>query len=287
MEAWHQRNLIDDQFPFNLFTTDIPEFPPHWHEELEIIYVLEEDLVIGLHNEIYTVKPRNLFLINSGEVHFFVTPPKQSKRIILQFELSLFESLALTIQGQKITTPLIGPCHPNPSLHQDLERQILLMETEYSGKASGYQLAIKARLYDLIIILLRQVPMAPYSSLERNKHLKRLERLEQVFKYVDQNHTREITLGEIAQAANFSVYHFTRFFKETTGMTFIQYLNSYRISKAVKYLTDTTDPITEVAFRAGFDSIKTFNRVFKQLKGCSPSSFKKQKFDHNSFPPAN
>lgn len=276
MEPWHQRNLIDDQLPFNLFITDIPEFPPHWHEEIEIVYVLEEDLVIGLHNEIFTVKPHNLFLINSGEVHFFVTTPKKSNRIILQFKLSLFESLALTMQGQKIITPLIGPDYPNAGLHRDLERQILLIGNEYSQKPPGYQLAIKARLYDLIVILLRQVPMEPYSSLERNKHLKRLERLEQVFMYVEQKHTQEITLTEIARAAHFSVYHFTRFFKETTGMTFVQYLNSYRICKAVKYLTDTNDPITEVAFRAGFDSIKTFNRVFKKLKGCSPSSFKKQ-----------
>lgn len=277
MEAWHQRNLTDDQFPFNLFITDILEFPPHWHEEFEIIYVLEEELVIGLNNELFHLKPRDIFLINSGEVHFFVTPPKKSHRIILQFELSLFQSLANSMRERKPVSPLIDLDSPQSGVHQDFEQQLLSIADEYTQKLPGYQLAIRARLYDLIVILLRQVPTEPYSSLERNKHLKRLERLEQVFKYVEQNHTREITLGETARAANFSVYHFTRFFKETTGMTFVQYLNSYRISKAVKYLTDTNDPITEVAFRAGFDSIKTFNRVFKQLKGCSPSSFKKQK----------
>jgi AraC-like DNA-binding protein len=92
---------------------------------------------------------------------------------------------------------------------------------------------------------------------------------------VEHNYTREITLAEIAGAANFSIYHFARFFKEATGMTFIQYLNNYRISKAIRYLCSTTDPITEIAFQAGFDSIKTFNRVFKQLKGCSPTEYKK------------
>lgn len=277
MEAWHQRNLTYEDYPFNIFVTDIPEFPPHWHEELEIIYVLEEELVIGLNNEIYTLKPRDILLINSSEVHFFVTPPKKSKRIILQFEQRLFGSFATMMRENKFVTPYLNSSNESQTqVHRSLEKQILLIIEEYSKIRQGFQLAIQARLYDFIVVLLRQVPQEKYSSLERSKHLKRLERLEQVFKYVADNFTREITLNEIARTANFSIYHFTRFFKETTGMTFIQYLNNYRISQAVKYLTETDDPITEVAFKAGFDSIKTFNRVFKQLKGCSPSAFKKQ-----------
>lgn len=276
MEVFHQRNLMDEKLPFNLFFTDIAEFPPHWHEEIEIIYVLDENLVIGLNNEIFTVKPRNIFLIGRGEVHFFITPPKKSKRIILQFELSMFEAFTAMMRERKFSSPLIESQGGDEQTHRDLERQILMIEEEYSRKAEGFQLAIKARLYDLMVILLRRVPMEQYSSLEQSKHLKRLERLEQVFRFVEQNHTREITLEEIAKTANFSIYHFTRFFKEATGMTFIQYLNNYRITKAIKYLTNSSgEPITEVAFRAGFESIKSFNRVFRQLKGCSPSCYKK------------
>jgi AraC-like DNA-binding protein len=276
MEPWRQKNLTDGQFPFNLFITDILEFPPHWHEEIEIIYVLEEELVIGLNSEIYHLKPRDIFLINSGEVHFFVTPPKKSQRIILQFELSLFQSLTDFLRARKPVSPLIPFDTPESGAHHDLEKQLLTIAREYSKKLPGYQLAISARLSDLAVILLRQVPTEPYSPLERNKHLKRLERLEQVFNHVEQNYTRGITLAEIAKAANFSVYHFTRFFKETTGMTFTQYLNNYRINQAIKFLTETTDSITEIAFKSGFESIKTFNRVFKQLKGRSPSAFKKE-----------
>ncbi|NLY75929.1 MAG: AraC family transcriptional regulator [Firmicutes bacterium] len=276
MEAWRQKNLTDDQSPFNLFITDVLEFPPHWHDEIEIIYVLEEELVIGLNSEIFHLKPRDIFLINSGEVHYFVTPPKKSRRIILQFELSLFQSLANFLRERKPVSPLIPFESPEFGAHRDLEKQLLAIVQEYSRKSPGYQLAIRARLYDLAVVILRQVPTEPYSSSDRNKHLKRLERLEQVFNYVEQNHHREITLTEIAKTANFSIYHFTRFFKETTGMTFTRYLNNYRINKAVKYLTETADPITEVAFKSGFESIKTFNRVFKQLKGCSPSAFKRR-----------
>ncbi len=278
MDAWHQRNLTFEGFPYNLFITDISEFPPHWHDEIEIVYALEEELVIGLNNEIFTLHPRDILVINSGEVHFFITPPKKSKRLILQFELTLFESCIVMIKERRFLTPLIQKNGNDNRVHRRLEDQITAIKKEYSLMYEGQQssvLAIKARLYDLMVILLRQVPMENYSPLERNKYLKRLERLEQVFKFVEQNYTREISLKEIAQAANFSIYHFTRFFKEATGMTFTQYLNNYRISKAAKYLTNYSDSITEIAFKVGFESIKTFNRVFKQIKRCSPTVYKK------------
>ena len=276
MEPWHQKNLVKEDFPFQLMITDIAEFPPHWHEELEIIYVLDQDLVIGLNNEIYTLRPRDILLIGKGEVHFFITPPKRSKRLIIQFELAMFEPFAALMQDRRFGAPLVRNQEgSNLEIHHNLEKQLLAIEAEYYNQQEGYQLAIKARLYDLMVIILRQVPMEKISSLEQSKHLKKLERLEQVFQFVEENYTREITLAEVAGAAHFSIYHFARFFKETTGMTFIQYLNNYRISKAVKYLSNTDVPITEIAFQAGFDSIKTFNRVFKNIKGCSPTCYKK------------
>jgi AraC-like DNA-binding protein len=274
MEAWHQRNQMDPDLPLQIIITDISEFPPHWHEEIEIIYALENDLMIGLNNEVFTLQPRDIFIIGQGEVHFFPTSPQASLRLIIQFELLCFESLATVMRNHRIMTPFLS-AQTNHPIHRDLERQLLNIKEEYQNKKEAYQLAIKAELYDLTVTILRKIPLEPYSSQERNKYQKRLESLENVFKYVESNFTHSIKLAEVAKAANFSIFYFTRFFKGTTGMTFIQYLNNYRISIAIHYLETTTDPITEIAFQSGFESIKTFNRIFKQLKGCSPSNYKK------------
>jgi AraC-like DNA-binding protein len=274
LEAWHQRNRMNQDLPLQIFMTDIAEFPPHWHEEIEIIYALQDNLAIGLNNEIFSLQPRDILIIGQVEVHFFPTSPKTSLRLIIQFELSCFESLVTVMRNHRILTPFL-PAQANHSIHRDLERQLLDIKEEHQNKKEAYQLAIKARLYDLMVFILRRISLEPYSPQERNKYQKRLESLENVFKYVESNFTRSIKLAEAAQAANFSIFYFTRFFKDTTGMTFIEYLNNYRISKAIHYLETTTDPITEIAFQSGFESIKTFNRIFKQLKGCSPSNYKK------------
>ncbi len=284
MEAHHQKlTNKTSHFPIYVFNTDVQEFPPHWHESIEIIYVLDDELKIGQNSSVYNLKKRDIFVVGIGEVHYFVMQPQKCDRIIVLFEPSLFGELSNLISGIKILDPLI-PYDPNIdsstfSIHSFFEEQILSIHQEILNAKAGSELFIGARLYDLASGIIRYIPNEKLCSNEKNKQLKKLEILEQVTKYIDGNFRDEITLAEISKHANFSMFHFTRFFKDTTGMTFWQYLNNYKVSKAVNMLINTSDSISDIAFNSGFNSIKTFNRVFKQVKGCSPSEFKRARFE--------
>jgi AraC-like DNA-binding protein len=276
MRAWHEKNLFDAGFPFRLFTADDTEFPPHWHEEIEIVYALRESLTVGVNSEVFPLEPRDILLIGQGEVHYFLSQPRPIPRIIIQFTPSIFESAAAVMRNRRFITPLIRNDSVTGPIHHRLEAEILAAATEYRQKSEGYHIAIKARLFDLAVILLRQVPTSKYAAEERSKQLRGLERLEIVFHFIEANYTQTLTLPDVAAATGFSIYHFARFFKELTGMTFIQYYNNLRIAKVVNELNQTDDSITAIALRSGFNSIPTFNRVFKQVKGCSPSHYKKE-----------
>ncbi len=285
MEALHQKNtnINTGHFPVNVFNTDVQVFPPHWHERIEIVYVLGEELKIGVNNSVYTLHKRDILIVGMGEVHYFLMQPQKCDRIIVHFELSLFGSLANSISGRRLLNPLIPFCPDNElsafSIHAFFERIILAIQQETQHKEKGFQFILGARLYELAAGIIRYIPNEKLCAAEMNKQMKKLQLLEQVAQYVDRNLYREITLEEVSKHVNFSMYHFTRFFKDTTGMTFWQYLNNYKVSKAANYLINTTDTISEIAFNSGFNSIKTFNRVFKQIKGCSPSEFKKAIFE--------
>lgn len=277
MEALHQKNLFTNKYnlPVNIFTSYDLEFPPHWHESMEIIYILDEHLNIGLNNSVYTLAPGDIFIVGKGEVHYFLLQPVKCSRLIIQLELSVFEDLSNYISSRRIVDPYIPVNHP---MHSFFEKHIKDIQVEIELSLPGFEFIIGARLYDIAAGLIRYIPTEKLCSADRSKQLKKLEMLDNIFKYIDNNYREQINLSEVAKAASFSMYHFTRFFKEATGMTFWQYLNNYRVSKAVNYLLNTSDSISDIAYNSGFNSIKTFNRVFRQIKGYSPSQFKKISF---------
>ena len=284
MKAQHQKTMLSADFPLNVFFTDATEFPPHWHEVVEVVYVLDGSLHVGVNSEIYTMNPKDILLITGGDVHYFVPEPKRVNRLILHFDVAFFESAFPSAKKSRFSRVILTAKEEvsqdtDQSVHRLLEDQILAIIEENRTKRDAYRIAMRARLFDILVILARMVPMHAYSPHERNRHLNRLGRLENVFTYVDENYGSSISLQEISSVANFSEYYFTRFFKEATGMTFGRYINNYRVEKAAQLLKDTDDTITEVVFKSGFGSIKTFNRVFRQTKGCSPSTYKKTLFE--------
>ncbi len=285
MAALHQKinNIKIGNFPIHIFNTDVQEFPPHWHESIEMVYVLGDELKIGQNNSVYTLHKRDIFIAGGGEVHYFLMQPQKCDRIIVLFNPSLFQELSNLISSIRFLDPLI-PYKVNNnssehSFHSFFEEQILSIHNEVLNKQAGFEFTVGARLYDIATGIIRFIPNEKLCLAKKNKQLKRIEIFEQVTKYIDNNFRDEISLADISKSANFSMFHFTRFFKETTGMTFGQYLNNYKVSKAVNMLKNSPDSISEIAFNSGFSSIKTFNRVFKQVKGCSPSEFKKAIFE--------
>jgi AraC-like DNA-binding protein len=70
---------------------------------------------------------------------------------------------------------------------------------------------------------------------------------------------------------------FSRWFRQTSGLTFIDYLMQLRTTVASHLLINTNKPMSEVAEESGFNSSSSFNRSFLKVKGCSPREFRKLK----------
>lgn len=98
----------------------------------------------------------------------------------------------------------------------------------------------------------------------------------EALKFVRQHLDRRITLGEIAKRTGASERHFSKLFKEATGLTFVDYLTRERVERAKRALRETRNRVSEIAFASGFESIAQFNRSFKKVAGESPSSYRQQ-----------
>jgi AraC-like DNA-binding protein/ligand-binding sensor protein len=92
--------------------------------------------------------------------------------------------------------------------------------------------------------------------------------------YVASHRSDPINLGQIARALNISKFHFCRTFKQTTGLTFVEYLSRVRIERAKSLLHKNDLRVSEIAYEVGFQSITHFNRLFRKLVGNSPTEYR-------------
>ncbi|EOT45873.1 MULTISPECIES: AraC family transcriptional regulator [Enterococcus] len=264
--------------------------PPHWHKEIEIIYVVEGTVTIGYRQKLFQVHEGEIFVFASGETHYFLASP-HSKRRVFQFDLSLFRNGMIQHLEMHELPQQFQQAHFHsvmwPSQTQEIMRATLdQLFIEMMQCPIGYEYAITSLLLKIAVLYYREIPKINEknqdSFVEATVNQEALERLNEVFIYIETQFDTPITLDEVANVVGFSPYYFARFFKKHTGQTFVQFLTAYRINQAKYILANEKCPMIEVAERAGFHSVKTFHHVFKEQVGISPLKFQKAIFGNKS-----
>lgn len=97
---------------------------------------------------------------------------------------------------------------------------------------------------------------------------------EEILFFINSHYMDPITLDEVADAVGLSKYYLSRNFKKMTDCSFCEYLNNKRVDAAAEMLTRSDNSVTFIALQAGFQSISSFNRIFKDVKGCSPKQYR-------------
>ena len=100
-------------------------------------------------------------------------------------------------------------------------------------------------------------------------------RIVQAKLFIDSNYANNIDLGNIADEAYFSKFHFIRLFKKIYNKTPHQYLKVVRIENAMQLLR-TDIPVSDVCYAVGFESLSSFSGLFKSLVGLTPSAYQIQ-----------
>ena len=102
------------------------------------------------------------------------------------------------------------------------------------------------------------------------------DKISSIYKYVNNNFQNHITLDEIADKVSMTVPAFCRYFKKTTGKTFTQLVNEYRVVHATKLLNESQMSIADICFECGFNNFSHFNKQFNDVTGKSASQYRKE-----------
>lgn len=254
----------------------------HIHEYIEIIYALSGNYQISLNNKDYTFETGDMVLINSNEIHNILSLWEgKNQYIVIKFEPEMLYTTSQSLFEMKYVMPFIlnESTHQKVFKREEIEKTVIPdiirgINQENTDKRYGYELAIRANIYNLFLFILRRWNEQNVDlniNQEVNKDL--VQRLQQVFDYIGDNYQNDITAFDMAQLCNLSYSYFSRLFTKVMKRSFREYLNYVRISKAEKLLATSELNITEIALVVGFSTSSYFIQQFKHYKEISPKQF--------------
>lgn len=229
----------------------------HWHMEHELIACREGSAQVMLDDTMFNITQQQCIFCHSGRVHYISASP---------------DSLLLVcLFNEKMYDPITSPFALENPVFEDrygILPKLSEIRHELQNQPIFFECRTEAMIGEILVDIFRGEPLRKaqwqFSDV--------ITRYKQLLNYIDLKY-EHITYQNAVQFMNMSDAYFSRYFKRQAGMTFSQYLNVVRIEKAVQLLDSApTMKITDVMLRCGFNTIRSFNRVFRAVTGFTPTT---------------
>ncbi|SEC74505.1 AraC family transcriptional regulator [Paenibacillus sp. GP183] len=285
MKAMRKLFPNSELFPFQLIYKDTKspqsELPNHFHDWYEIVYVYSGKGMFFIDTAFYEMKAGDVFLIPKDTIHRAM-PDKHDPvtSSILFFSPLVIQNVPL---GEAFDLPAFFESVRKGKLYRPpldrhnqtmLRRHIETIREELAQSKQGYRFAARLTLHRIILEISRMGIMdftVTEASMPNGAPW-----LKEILLHMENNLSGHLTLSALAHEALVSPEHFSRVFKQMTGMNLTAYIHTKRIIKARNLLIETTLAIPIVAEHCGFESLPHFHRTFKKYTGQTPAAFRKE-----------
>ncbi len=254
----------------------LDKFYPHMHrhEEYQLVWIKEGIGQLLVDDNLHDFQRGDIFLLGANQAHVFKsTRVGQGVRSIsVFFNTKGALSTMARMPELRHLLDFIDKSHrgfkvPSRYLTQVRRRIEILQKSDQLDQLVNF-------FYLLKVLSNVSAELKPLSGVQINRlEVGKPFRIETICKFLEEHFKENISLCEIAEKANLTPHAFCRYFKISTGKTFVSYLNELRIREACKLLGDRHDCISMIAYDSGFNSIANFNRVFRNVLGISPKIY--------------
>jgi AraC-like DNA-binding protein len=150
------------------------------------------------------------------------------------------------------------------------------MRSELPAKSPRARLALRTYLKMLLMLLVNQFSSYAGTVETFQRQQRALDRLRSLFSYLGENCGNEIQVREAARICGMSESHFMSFFKQVTGLSFMRYLNQYRIERSQALLVNSDESMSSISQEMGFCDQSYFGAVFRRLVGMTPAAYRRR-----------
>ncbi len=248
------------------------DFPEHLHDHTEIIFVLENQLEVNINGVRKALSAGDCAVIFPEQVHSYHSPAA-NKVYLLIFDNSLVGSFLHMIKKYCPLNPFLGADILPEDVKLVFDRLSALIpenNTDFGGEAEGRKLLSVAWIQLLLALVI------PVLQLEKNRKPESMDLTFRLVAYIMEHFQEPLTLELLAKELNVNKYYLSHTLSNSLHMDFRQYLNRIRMEYAMQAIQSNERPLTEIWMEAGFNSQRSFNRVFRDVAGMTPLEYRKK-----------
>ena len=245
----------------------------HWHRSIEVCQVYGEEYQFIIKNRRFLAKKGDIVFVPAGELHQLGSYSTSASIRIYQFHEKVLCNLVKDLHciANHITLEQMQQL----GVVDEIDAVMDEIYNEYQYQKPESRSMIQADFIRLCSLLLRYFKT---EQMREKNDLGKLSLVQTACQYIAQNYTNDISLQDLAKATNYSCSYISSIFADVAGVTFKEYLETYRINKVIACISETGCSYANAASQCGFNSIRTFNNAFKRVTGTTPSGF----FDSNN-----
>lgn len=260
-----EKVFFDYQNPVKMTVMEIEEYPIHFHDEIEVVYVIEGEINLKNGNCEYLLEKDDVFILNAKEIHSYYCTNKKNKVAILQIDFRYYEDENNPLENSFFITDMKDK---NNKKLEALKETFISILFEKIEERPGYEKRMIEMTDDFLKTLAEHFQ---YFSIEDGKFINKVnsnrsqvqsERLKRIIDYMYGNYNRKLTLTEISQKEHLSLYYLSHLMKASVGMSFQELLNFIRVEESEKLLLDTDEKISIIAEECGFSSTRYYLKYF-------------------------
>ncbi|MCR5235714.1 MAG: AraC family transcriptional regulator [Lachnospiraceae bacterium] len=254
-------------------------YKDHWHSYGEILLVGPgKTNIYSVGRNIYELVPDDFVIVWPMEMHSIVDADRE-KALVIQFSNAFINSLFDLRRIMHMYRNLHIICiNAHPELAAELKAITMQMKEIFFSERADREIRCCMLLMEFMLTLLdhRKELLPEVEDADPYAYTDDImRRMIMVTDYIKNNLTADdLSQGTMAEMAGISKDYFSRIFKNVTGMNYTKWLNMIRLEKASELLSEEGKTLTEVAMLSGFQSIPSFNRVFRAEKGMAPGEYR-------------
>ncbi len=270
--------------PISISYATIKQYPLHWHNTIEILYVLKGKIEVTIDSDKYELVEKDLEIININEPHTIHSTDKENRVLLFHIDHYFFEKYYSDIENMFFYTNTTDDKAQEGEEYDILRTFLAKILCEAVQRQDNYDEEIEDILIDLLYHLINNFHYLMYEKEELKEKEHQLERYHRIAKYIFNNYNDNITLSDIAKQEFLSTHYLSHEIKDATGYSFTDLLNLTRVEESLKLLLDTDKTISEISDTVGFSHTRYLNKHFKIHYKSTPLQYrKKYKISEEAF----